>query len=421
MAYSGLVFSWEQNSADPLIERLTWLTDVLEHRDASEQRRMVRLDPRRQLEFSVLPLDDHERSALDVFMWGAMRSPVMVPIWSDPQTLQTQANSGQPVVTIPTTTYDFDVDHYICLWQDWDTYEVVQIASLTSSAVTCTQNLTSTWPVGTCVLPARLGRINPRQSSSRLGGGNLTPSVVAEGVCDVAPWKVVFDIDEASRSTNRLGSLSPTQYLGIDVYPADPDYSEALSLDMDAAFGIIDAQTGIVAIDSAAKIFPSQIFQYNDKLFSRADISTFLAYVFRWGGRRTPFWLTTGDNDFVPTAVETGLTGWLTYKATGYPTFVDSTNYRNAVAIRYLRNGTVYAAGSEVQRGIIAAEVLGGGLERIRIGLESIDTADYDKFRVSFLRYCRLESDLVELSWINGCMANVRLTMRELPDYPDVV
>lgn len=396
---------------------MSWLTDKIEHRDASEQRIQGRLDPRRQLEFSVLPLDDHERSALDVFMWGAMRSPVVVPIWTDPQTLQSAASSGQPVVTIPTTTYDFDEDAYICLWQDWNSYEVVQIDSLTSSSVTCTENLVSTWPAGTCVLPARLARINPRQSSTRMGGGNLTPSVVSEGLCDVAPWKVVFDIDETSRSINRLGSLTPTQYLSIDVYPSDPDYSESLSLDLDADFGIIDAQTGVVAVDSSAKLFPTQLFQYNDKFFTRADISTFLNYIHRWNGSRAPFWLSTQENDFVPTAVDAGFTGWLTYKATGYPDFVSGT-YRNAISIHYLRNGLILQAGSETQRGILDAEVLGGGLERIQINVENIGSDDFDKFRVSFLKYCRLESDVVELSWINGCMANVRLTMRELPNYP---
>lgn len=405
--YSGNVFSWE--ASDAITERLSFLTDVREHRDASEQRAQVRTDPRRQLEYEVLvgnSISMQEKSALDTFLWGAMQSAVMLPIWTDNQTLGTPAASGQPTVIISTTGYDFDVDQYCCLWADWNSFEVVQIDSLTSGSITLAENLVSTWPVGTQVLPARLARLSQKLSSQRYGDG--------------AGWRVIFDVDEAAYSSNRLPSISPEQYLQTDVYPSDADFSEALPLDLDAEFGIVDAQAGIVALDSAAKIYPQTIFQYADKFFSRTDITTFLAYLHRWGGRRQPFWLSTQEYDFVATAVETGLTGWLTYQANGYPTFQDlsSTTTRNAIAIHYMSRGLIYQMGDEIQRPILDCESLGGGLERIRINLENIGSGDFDKFKVSYLLYCRLENETVEINWYNNCAASVKLMLRELPNYP---
>ena len=406
IAYTGKVFSWEHNGVDPITERLTWLTDKIEHRDSSEQRRQVRLDPRRQLEYSILPLSAQERASLDLFLWGNMGGATMLPIWTDQQVLQVQANSGQAVVSVPTATYDFDNGYYCCLWRDWNLYEVVQIASFTSSAITLSENLVSTWPVGTVVMPARLARVAFQQSSNRFG-------------CDVDPWRATFNIDESSRSTNRVTALSPTQHKSVDIYPSDSDFSEAQSMDLAATFGTVDAQTGIVAIDSAAKLYPSTIFQYSDKFFSRADISSFFGFLDRRQGCRVPFWLSTNEADFVVTArEETGPLGqgWLSYLATGFDGFWNG-NIRNAILIRYLQAGA-QPIGTEYYQQINDADSPSAGVERIKTLVSVIDSADIGKFRTSFLRYCRLEADTVEISWLGGCGASVKFVVRELPNYP---
>ena len=158
--FSGAVFSFDHNWSEPIIERLLWLTNILSHRDASEQRRQPRRKPRRQLEYSVLPTAAIERQRLDNFIWSKQRGAMLLPIWTDAQILTTAAASGQPVVSVNTTTYDYDVDAYLILWSDFETYEAVQIDSLTSSAVTLGENLVSTWPAGTVVCPARLARMS---------------------------------------------------------------------------------------------------------------------------------------------------------------------------------------------------------------------------------------------------------------------
>lgn len=403
--YTGLTFSWEANYADPVVERLTWGTDTITHRDASEQRRQFRLDPRRQLEYSILPLTVQERSSLDIFLWGAMRSPVMLPIWTDAQTLQADAASGQPVVSVTTTTYDFDVGEYCCLWRDWNLYEVVQIQSMTSSSITLTQNLVSTWPATlTAVLPARLARIAQKQTSARFGG-------------DVATWRLTFEISEASRSSNRINVFTPQQVLGVDVYPSDSDYSESLPLDLDGAFGLIDFGTGAVAVDSAAKLIPATIFQYSDLFATREAISIFWGYSTRWNGSRIPFWLSTQEADFDLTQLSTGLSGTMTWKKNGLAAF-QLPNNRKQVSFHYCSQGQINPPGTEIYKTISAITDIGGGLEQATLNVEEFGGGDFDKVRASFLRYCRLESDTIELTWLGGCGAQVKLVIRELPNYP---
>lgn len=405
MAYSGPVFSWDHNWRDNIPERLTWLTDVMTHRDDTEQRRTPRLDPRRQLEYSILPILPREKAALENFLWAKMGGPVMLPIWTDAQILGTAAAAGQPVVTVATPTFDYDAGAYLCLWRDWLTYEVVEIQSVAAGTVTLAENLIASWPVGTVVLPARLARLVQQQDGSRWGG-------------NVSTYRLTFEIDEASRSTNRVNISTPTQYLGIDVYTSDSDWSETLPMSLNAVFGVVDNQTGMVAVDSTAKGQPILSYQHSEKMLSRAEISAFLGFLSRRAGRRVPFWTPTQEDDFTLLSIGFNV---VTVESCGYSASVWPTGKRRHVAMIVCRPLTIYSVGDQILRGITAAVDNGDGTETLNLYLANVDAGDVGKVRLSLLRYCRLESDAVEMTWYGSCAAAARLGFRELASYPAAI
>ena len=206
MSFGGPIFSFDHNWKEPIVERLTWLTNVLTHRDNSEQRRQPRTYPRRQMEYAVLPETIIERQRLDNFIWSKQKGAMLLPIWTDASVLTVQADSGQPDVTVSTAFYDYDEGEYLILWRDFETYEAVQIDSLTSSVVMLAENLAATWPVGTIVAPARLARMSQSVQGQQYAH-------------DIRPYRFQFDIDEASVSTNRITALSPDSYLSVDTFP----------------------------------------------------------------------------------------------------------------------------------------------------------------------------------------------------------
>lgn len=410
MAYSGNVFSHDHSWTEDVIERLTWLTDVMVHRDGSEQRRQPRRYPRRMLEYNVLPTSQLFQTRLENFLWGNSGAAMLVPIWTDAQRLTTAATSGTATVTIPTTTYDYDENGYVILWASPSSYEAVAISSLTSSAITLEENLVSTWPIGTIVAPARLGRLT-QQMPGRQIAHNLRP------------YSLVFEIDEGSYSTNRITTLSPTQYLSRDTFefpnvPTHTEASEDLDFSYEHTFPIIDAQTGAVALDTGARSKPYTLVPYAQKFPNRTQISEWLGFLELRQGRRVPFWMPSWEKDFQPVSIANGALGSITYTANGYADWIDGTDGRKDIAIIYLQNGQVYTAGHHQRVRITAAVNNGDGTETISCPLNFVYDDDKTKIRVSFLRFCRLESDAVEIAWKTSCIAFSRIQLRELSGVP---
>lgn len=405
MAYSGIVFSFDHNWSEPVIERMTWLTDVLRHRDASEQRRQPRRKARRQLEYSVLPVTSIERQRLDNFIWANQKSGMLLPIWTDASYLTSAAASGQPDVTVATPYYDYDAGVYLILWRDFETYEAVQISSLTSSVVTLSENLASTWPTGTVVCPARLARMSQSVQGQQHAHG-------------VRPYRFLFDIDEASVSVNRITAQSPTQYLSVDVLPGSTDGGEVLDFSYEHLRTDIDYQTGAVAIDSGARPNPTLLVPYKETFENRAQLSTWLGFLERRQGRRIPFWFPTWENDFQPVTIHNGVNGSIDYVSNGYADWINAANGRKDLAIIYLSNGQVYSAGHYQNVRITAATNNGNGTETINCPLNFVYDSDRPGLKLSFLRYCRLESDSIEIAWHTTTASTTRTAFRELLNVP---
>lgn len=405
--FEGKVFAESHNWTDDIIERLSWLTNVIVHRDGSEQRRQCRLHPRRMLEYSVLPQSPLLQTRLDNFLWSSSDEAMVVPIWTDAQRLGTAATSGTDTVTLNTVTYDYDTNGYVILWRSPTSYEVVAIDTVASGSLTLAENLDATWPVGTVVAPARLGRL-----TQQLPGNQIA--------YNLRPYKLIFEIDEASYSTNRITSLSPTQYLSTDTFefptvPTSTESSEDLDFNYEHTYGIIDAQTGAVALDTGTRDTPYVLVPYAQKFRNRAQISEWWGFLNRRQGRRVPVWVPSWEKDFLPTSMAIDL---LNYTANGYADLIDGADGRKDLMIYYEQAGLAQPRGQKLYKRITGASDLGGGVEQIAFSTTFMSTLDYDKIRVSFLRYCRLESDTAEMAWKTSCIGQTRTTLRELYSVP---
>lgn len=410
MAYTGATFSFEHNAADPIIERLAWLTDVLPHRDGSEQRRQVRLYPRRQLEYGVLPVTPLERQSLENFLRRYHRETFLLPIWTDSQVLAVQADSGQDTVALPTTTYDYDAGEYVVLWRDYATCEAVQIESVAANALTLTENLTSTWPVGTVVLPARLARLAQSLKGTHIGQ-------------DVRPLKLQFDIDEASVSVNRFAAYSPTQYRSIDLLPGDfTDLNEPQEFSLESLLRLIDAQTGKVTLDAGANPISDVMIGYQRLLENRTAISEWLAFLKARAGRRVPLFLSLLDEDFTPVSAIT-LPTKITYTSNGFAALYNDQGSAKDAVITVRQSVVGFSIGHTNNVRITAVVDNEDGTETMTLSGADTDLLFQlnlapSKFKISLLRYCRLAADVHEIAWPTNCVAQTKGSFKELNNVP---
>lgn len=408
MAYEGFVFAENHNWNDDIVERLSWLTNVIVRRDGSEQRRQVRLHPRRMLEYSILRQTTLLQTRLDNFLWGASSRAMMVPIWTDGQRLSVAAASGADTITVDTVTYDYDTNGYVMLWRSPTEYEVVAISAVASGSLTLAEELENDWPANTTIIvPARLGRLTQQMQGSQIAHG-------------LRSYKLVFEIDEASYSTNRITALSPTQYLSTDTFefptlPPTTEASDDQDFSYEHTYGVIDLQTGAVALDTGARDKPYTLVPYAQKFRNRAQISEWWGFLDARQGRRVPVWVPSWEWDFVPTDMDINV---LTYQSNGYADLIDGAAGRKDIQIYYERKGLVQEKGTRIYRRITGAEDNGDGTEDISFSTVFLDAADYNKIRVSFLRYCRLESDTAEMTWTTAGIASTKVTLRELYSVP---
>lgn len=362
------------------------------------------------LEYSVLAQTPLLRSRLDNFLYAAMDEAVVVPIWTDATRLTAVATSGTNTVTVATPYLDYDAstsvsDYYVILWASESSYEVVKVSSLNSTTLTLAENLVSTWPANsTIVAPAKLARI----------AQSVTGTQIAH---DVRPYKIIFDIDESSPSVNRVTAITPDTYRSVDVYAPATEGGEDYEFGYDHPLTLIDAQTGVVGIDNGARTKPYLTIPYREIFATRAELSDWFGFLDLRQGRRVPFLFPSWEKDFTPTDIGFD---YIEYTANGYYDWINMTDGRKDVAIMIERDILSFDPGDQVYKRITNVTSPGGGIERIYLNpnMSAFFSADYDKIRVSFLRYCRMASDTAEIAHVTNCISRVKTTFTELPESP---
>ena len=118
------VWTFSPNWGNGVLERLEWLTDVLASQSGAEQRRCLRMSPRREFEASFL-LTGNERANFDISTFMAGGIEWYIPIWHEVVMLSTVLNSGSNTLPIDPANREFRIgDYVLLLGADAFTYEI---------------------------------------------------------------------------------------------------------------------------------------------------------------------------------------------------------------------------------------------------------------------------------------------------------
>lgn len=405
MAFAGKVFSYDHNWTRPVLERLSWMTNVIPKRKGLEQRFKLRSNPRRSLEYLCEPMDAAELRRLQNFLWSSLHQNILVPIWTDADQLTGTLASGSNVVSLDTVNKDYDDNAYQLFWRGPDDYEAIAISAVASSENNLAENTSKQWDSGTVIVPARLGRFAPRPAAAVVG-------------TDAKAYSVNFAIDETSYSTNRIAAIAPETYRSQDLFTNKCESSQELDHSFDREQRPRDADNGLVSFDPVLAA-PSTLFQHQELLLSRSEISDFLGFLDRRKGRLVPFWIPSWDRDFAPVLFNSTT---FKFSECGYTSLVNAGEARRDLYVHLnapssaLENKdfTVLRISAPVnnldgteQATIASAHANGGGFALNSIGLSGISL-------VAYLKYARLEADTVELSWDTNEIVDVTLNIREL-------
>lgn len=359
---------------DGIIERLIWATDILQSRSGAEQRRGLRLSPRREFDIH-LAVDGRERQAFDLAMFGWSSRVWAIPIWPDVQSLTAAIAQGVINISCSTTNRDFRAGGLAILrGENAFQYETVEILSFTSTQITLKRATVNAWPIGTRLYPVRSATLSAvqltRWSDSIQEAQTLTFSVAE--TCD---WPAV---------------TPSTTYRGYPVFDAIPDESEDLTSQFQNLTLSLDSGTSLPRItDTAQRAFPLQ--QYRWFLNGRTERAAFRSLMYALVGRQVAMWVSTHADDLTLAALVTNTATSIDINSIGYTRYGQMRVGRRDIRVQ-LFNGTVF------YRRITGASELSSSVERLQIDSSfGIQINLTDVFRISWLMLARQNSDTVEI------------------------
>lgn len=156
------VWPIEPNWSDDITETLEWLTDVMSSESGAEQRRKVRLYPRRMMSAKFTEWRTTYRQ-LDMAIMSLGQDMIWVPLFWDKQALLDPAKKGDfDVYGTFTDRPDFYAGRAFLLKSatDYLKSEVLIIKEVYDHKIVVESEIKQDWPVGTILYPLSRGRIN---------------------------------------------------------------------------------------------------------------------------------------------------------------------------------------------------------------------------------------------------------------------
>lgn len=379
---------WEANWINPVRERLSWKTDVLDAFDGSEQRMALTLWPRIDYEF-VFDVADSERRTFENILaaWGARIWAL--PLWPDVWLLEQEALSGSSSIAVETSGRDFHVDGLVVLIGEGGKFESAEVETVLADSITVKRPLILDWFAGSRLYPARTARMLDDRSTAR------PTRNYARGL---ARFRTVEEVE--GEVLNEI-----VTYRGFPVMLQQPNWRENPQLDYqrkiaERAFGWgQDAWT-----DESGLAIPVETFQWT--MLSRADTNYFRAWCRARRGKQKALWLPTWSDDLVlatevaPTATN------IDVEACGLTNFAQADVHRRDIRIE-LTDGTVFYRRAS---GYVTVDEV---TERMTIDAalgELVRPQDVE--RISWMAFSRLDTDSVELSWYHPAAAEATIVMR---------
>lgn len=359
---------------DGVSETLTWATDILQSESGMEQRRAIRLAPRREFEAPML-VEGRERQLLDLALFGWGARVWALPIWPDIQLLATGVAVGATNIACATTGRDFRAGGLALLrGESAFAVEVVEVLNVTPTGLVLKRPLQQAWPAGSRLYPARPAQLLEQPTSNRLTdrAERLDVRFLVVEACD---WPAV---------------MPATLYRGWPVLEERPDESEDLTRAYQRLLLELDSGSALpLTTDTAGRAFP--VLQHRWLLDGRARQAAIRSLLYALNGRQAALWLPTHADDLSLAATVSDVATTLDVEAIGYTRFASAKAGRRDIRIELVD-------GSVLHRRIIGSTELSADVERLAIDSPLGRTVNPDEvLRISWLVLCRLDSDSVTI------------------------
>lgn len=382
---------WPQ---DGLVEKLSYLTDVLTSWTGLEQRIQVRQEPRRTIKLIIWPKTPALAQRLENQVQAWRANSWSLPLFHEAERLATAPVEGDTTVSVDTSNMTLAVGDSVCIWWSETATQTLPVESLTASSITVTKPLSP--PAGHAgpvyAIPVQLARFASAPTKER------APAIQDKYTLE---FRLLDDRDLDA-------GLSLPQYLDLDVfvYPSRFLQSSTQPVTFTRVISELDYSTGKV-FSSSPSNFTAQQVQVDIVAIDRAAAFTARQFVARCYGRRVPFWYPNYDASMVPAQTIGATSQTILVEDCGFAMlsghqtrshlFIETT-----FGTQYFRQVTSITRGDAGTERLEISDALGA-----EVSVASIKA-------MCFLNLVRLDQDDTELTWSTAPALKTSLMVQEV-------
>lgn len=382
-------FVFEPDWRDGLTETLSFLTDVIESIDGSEQRIALRTKPRRSFEYRYI-VHGREWLRLQNALWGWHRYSFAIPVWTDAAPLTADVAIGAVSISVDTSSRGFVNGGQAIIFGSHDNYEVVQIDTVLSTSLALTRPTVGAWPKPTKVYPLVTAHMPVTAPASK-----QTDSVVI--------GSAIFDADVVTTDPRLPTVAAPVTYDGHEVISTSPDWAGGQEYSSVQSFGDVDNATGertFFVTQTFARVQRSHRWLLN----GRAEIDSFRALVKRLNGRQKSVYLPTFSNDMPLLASASASDTAITVDCPDFAKLVGTNPAYNHIMIERVDGGYSF-------HDIDAALENPDGSQAVGLSPPlPVTITPSSVRRISFMPLFRLQNDELVLNWLTDSVVTVDAT-----------
>lgn len=371
------IFPFRPNWKTGVVQGLSFLTDVLASKTGAEQRRPLRLSPRRSMTYDVL-LEGRERAFFENLIHMLGSSEFMVPLWWEAGAATTAIVAGAASIQFDQTYREFTDGEMGIILEDGFTWEVFTVATVGASQLLLTTGVSRTWSADAKVYPLRRARL-VESSEVRAHTDAVGTASVALELVQANPFPTEFAFP-----------ANPHQYRGHPVMTREPNWKEPIATTYARLLDQLDNDTGLPHwFDEAARGFTAQAYAY--QMHGQAEHMAFRDLLLDLQGRLKPIWVPTYTSDFQIAADVVAGSDTLEVLDAGYSYCGGPRQGREDLQI-------LLADGTRLFRRITGATAGAPGRELLVVGEAFPDgLAASAVKKISFMDVCRLDADDIEI------------------------
>lgn len=395
-------YPFRHNWVDDHIERISFATGVSTTTKGYEQANAQRVKPRREIEITQVLKDDYERRLFRAKLNANQHRKWWWPILEDRERLSGAISAGTNVFAVDTLYRDYEIGSYFGLRQLNDTGKITHWEELLITGLTDTQITTATQTVNSYtnaeVYPVRRAVLSPSQSlrghTDSVEETTITARLIAE--------------DEKAIPHRIIPRAADLEYFDHEVFNPSTwqgsNWDELREYGVDRAAQDVDFTTGSFTVESDS-LAGVETLTYRMLLEGKDTHAALIGWFYARAGSLAYLWVPTMQRDFevvdddVTTITVSGHNYFDNFAASEFRRDLAFVYHDNTMALRRINSVTLDSANEVLQ-------------------LDTFTPTLTNLRSLSYLLFCRLDNDTLEIARATDTKARFAWRFREILSSP---